>query len=53
MGGRCSVFNTLGKEPSTPLAYDLGLEHQHPTKSMIVGHGVLSEIVMYGFFYCI
>ena len=38
MGGYCSNNNTLGTEPNSHLAYDLGSELHHPTISMIGGH---------------
>ena len=38
-GGYCIVCNTLMTEPSAPLAYDPGSEHQHPNMSILGGHG--------------
>ena len=32
-------LNTLGKEPSAPLASDPGSEPHHPTMDMLGGHG--------------
>ena len=35
----CRVFSNLGTEPSAPLYYAPGLEHCHPTMSILGGHG--------------
>ena len=43
-GGYCRVFNTLGTEPSDPLAYGPGSEHHRPIMSIIGGHGGRLEI---------
>ena len=45
--GYCSIFNTLWVDPSATLSYAPGLEHHHPTMSMLGGHGCWLDIYIY------
>ena len=45
LGGKDTVaFNTIGTEPTTPLDYALGSEHNHSNTSKLGGHGGQLEI---------
>ena len=41
------AFNTIGMDPSAPLAYAMGPEHHQTTMSTLGGHGCRLERLRY------